>query len=418
MIKIVDKTKCSGCTACMSVCPKKAITMKEDREGFLYPEIDKSKCINCGLCEKACPILNIKYKNLEKFPNAYLCYEKSIDLRINSASGGAFYSIAKSFLKKDKAVVIGAAYDDNWMVHHIVVDNVDELLKLQKSKYVQSRMEDVYVRTLDYLKNGYNVLFSGTACQIAGIKKVIPDKYKEKLYTIDVVCYGVPSPKVFDKYVKHQEKKYGKIKQMIIRDKKIYHSSYRVGYGILFTSGKKYFEPHGIDPMARLFYSHYCLRPICYKCPFKTIGRNSDITIGDCWYPDFYIKGFKDKYGITMTLVNTDKGEQLLNLSDSIVKYNIDSSEIIRINGGKIYSSAPIPCDRNNFFDDLNHNIDFEELANKYTKIKKDSFGYKVKFYLRDRNLIPRFIDSIKRNKSVKLRLKKEIPESAKKSIE
>lgn len=417
MIQITDKEKCSGCTACYSICPKNAISMAEDEEGFLYPKVDESKCIKCGLCTKVCPVLNVKYKELTEYPDAYLCYEEDTNSRINSAAGGAFYSIAKSFLKQEKSIVVGATYDENFNVEHIIVNNLNDLSKLQKSKYVQSNLKDVFKQVQELLKQDYKVLFSGTGCQVAGINSFIQEKYKSNLYCIDLVCYGVPSPMIFKKYLNYQENKYGKIEKVIIRDKKIYKSSFRVGYGMLFENGYKYFEPHGIDPMARLFYGYYCLRPICYNCPFKTIKRNSDLTLGDCWYPEYFIKGFKDKYGITMVLSHSLKGSELLSNCESLITTKVDTEKVVKINGGKLFNSAPKPNDRTAFFEDVKNNKDINELANKYTPIKKDSIGYKIKFLLRDNNLIPKKLDEKMRSKNISKRLKMEIPDSAKREI-
>ena len=416
MIEISDKKDCCGCSACVNACPKKCISLKEDSEGFLYPSIDKEKCINCNICVNVCPIKSKKCEKMDVLPEAYLCYSKNVEDRINSASGGAFFEIAKKFIENKKGVVVGAAYDNDFLVHHIIVDNVKDLLLLQKSKYVQSRMENIFEQVKEKLSLNISVLFSGTPCQVAGIKRYIPAKLQDNLYCTDFSCYGVPSPKVFKKYIDYQNTKHGGINKIIIRDKKIMKRSFRVGYGILFNDGYKYFAPHGVDPMARTFFSNMCIRPSCYDCSFKTIGRISDITLGDCWYSDYFIKDFKDKYGITMVLVQSSKGKSILDLTDNLEKTSVDTEKIVKINGGMIFDNPRINEKRDEFFADINSNTDnnFDEIVSKYVAEKNDSFKYKLLTFLKENSLLPKKIRNKMRYKEINKRLNKKIPEEAK----
>ena len=414
MITITNKKKCSGCTACMNICPKKAITMQSDDEGFLYPVVNKEKCINCNLCEGVCPVLSKKTKKMENYPESFLGYEKNIDSRINSASGGVFFSIAKDFIEQKKGVVIGAAFDGKFNVEHIAINKIQDLKKIQKSKYVQSILGDVFKYVENELKKNTPVLFSGTPCQIAGLKRCIPSKLQEELYCIDLVCHGVPSPKVFQRYLNYQKKTNGDIDEIIIRDKKIYKRSYRTGYGIKFKNGLYYFGTHDKDPMARLFFSDLCSRPICYKCPFKTIGRISDLTLGDCLFAHHFIKDFDDKYGITLAIVQSNKGKALLNTATSLELFKVNTEEAIKINGGMIFESVKEPKNRNYLFEMLDENDDFGVLADNFKPSKRESALAKIKALMVNKAFIPKRIIYKKKQKEIDRRLSKKIPEDGK----
>ncbi len=415
MIEITDKRKCSGCTACVNVCPKKAIMMQKDSEGFLYPHVDKEKCVNCKLCEKICPVLSKRTKEMNEFPKSFLGFEKNKESRINSTSGGVFFSIAKAFLEQKNGVVIGAAYDDNFIVKHIMVERIEDLKKLQKSKYVQSYLGDIFKDIENKLKQNIPVLFSGTSCQVAGLKRFIPIKLQEELYCIDLSCKGVPSPKVFQKYIEYQRKMNGEINEIITRDKKIYKRSYRTGYGIKFKNGCYYFGTHDKDPMARIFFANLCNRPICYECPFKTIGRISDLTLGDCFFAHHFIKDFEDRYGVTLTIIQSEKGKELLDLATSLELYKVDTEEAIKINGGMIFESTTEPKKRKDFFQELDNINDFKELADSFKKTSNDSTLDRIKTVLVDKGLIPKKMIYKKKQKEIDKRLSKIIPENSKK---
>lgn len=198
MINIRNKHDCCGCSACVSRCPKQCINMCEDSKGFLYPQVDKESCIDCGICEKVCPMLN---KPEAKEPqHEYAVQNSNEKVRITSSSGGVFSSIATGVLNEG-GVVFGAAFDEEWKVCHIGIDTKEELSLLQGSKYVQSHIGDAFPRVEQLLKRGVKVLFSGTPCQIAGLKRYLRKEYNN-LFTVDVICHGVPSPKVWREYLK------------------------------------------------------------------------------------------------------------------------------------------------------------------------------------------------------------------------
>ena len=200
-----NKSECCGCTACEMICPVGCITMESDEEGFLYPLIDKSKCIECKKCDNVCPIKNpIRPHGQTK---AYVGYSEKDEIRLSSSSGGIFSLIAGNVLKQNGAV-FGVAFDENMSVCHICAQSEEELHRLRSSKYVQSRMDDTYKQVKMRLEEGVPVLFSGTACQVAGLKKYLGND-PDNLFTLDVLCHGVPSPKIWNMYVKEQEKKHG-----------------------------------------------------------------------------------------------------------------------------------------------------------------------------------------------------------------
>lgn len=217
MIEIKEKVECCGCQACYNICPKNAIEMVADEKGFKYPKVNKDKCINCGLCEKVCPILN--KKTIENEPKVYACYNKNDEIRMKSSSGGIFTLIAEEIIKRD-GVVCGAAFDEQYGLSHQFVESIEDLEKLRTSKYFQSSIEDTYRKTKEYLLNGRYVLFTGTPCQIEGLLSYLGKQY-DKLYTQDIICHGVPSPKVWRKYVDYRLSIDKKIPQSInFRDKK------------------------------------------------------------------------------------------------------------------------------------------------------------------------------------------------------
>ena len=202
MIEISKKSKCSGCHACYNICPKNAINMQVDENGFKIPIVDKSKCVNCGMCDRACPIIN---KNIiDNEPKVYVCYNKNENIRYKSSSGGIFTLIAREILQR-KGIVFGAAFNEDFSVSHMYIDDIEKLDMLRRSKYVQSSINDTYRQAKEFLEAGRFVLFTGTPCQIEGLLAYLGKQYN-KLYTQDIVCHGVPSQKVWRKYLDYRAK--------------------------------------------------------------------------------------------------------------------------------------------------------------------------------------------------------------------
>lgn len=213
-----DKQNCCGCSACYNICPTNCIQMIEDAEGFIYPKIDEKSCIDCKLCKIVCPVLNGKEQT--KMPVFYGSKNKDNEIRLKSSSGGIFFSIAE-YVISNGGMVFGAAFDNNMALEHIEVENVEGIYKLMGSKYLQSNIKNTYVRAEQYLKDNKIVLFTGTPCQISGLKTFLQKDY-ENLYLVDVVCHGVPSPKVFREYMKELNAiNKSKIKDIHFRDKRL-----------------------------------------------------------------------------------------------------------------------------------------------------------------------------------------------------
>ena len=310
-----DKKNCCACGACMNVCPKDAIRMEEDEYGFLYPQIDETKCVQCGACKKVCA-----YQNGPKLfepKQVFVAVSKNKNQLLNSASGGVFAAVATKILK-DGGVVFGATLDfENGHAnpHHIKIENQKQLTKLQGSKYVQSSIGITYKQTKDYLKKGRIVLFSGTPCQISGLYEYLGKEYNN-LYTIDVICHGVPNAKFFDDYlqIEKQRRSADKIEDYAFRDK-------RKGWGmngrITLAKGrkqKKVYIPARLNSYNTLFLDGMIYRENCYSCKYARRERCADLTIGDYWgiekeHPELLKNNmYNEKEGISCILANTEKG--------------------------------------------------------------------------------------------------------------
>lgn len=304
---MTQPSQCCGCTACQMICPARCITMQPDPEGFLYPEIDSERCLRCHRCQAVCPIQNPPVSG-EK-TQTWVGYARSDAIRSQSSSGGIFTLAAKAVLNRG-GVVFGAAFDGSFGVHHICVESVADLGKLRGSKYVQSDLEDTFVQAKGYLQNGRWVLFTGTACQIAGLKRYL-GKACEQLLTIDVLCHGVPSPRIWKLYLEDQERRnHAKTTSVHFRDKRLGWKMFSMK--ILFENGREYAVPFSQDPFMEMFLSNIDLRPSCHDCRFKAFPRASDMTIGDCWGIERQIPEMDDDRGTSVILVHTPRGQALL----------------------------------------------------------------------------------------------------------
>ena len=309
-IKITNPTDCCGCTACESVCPRNAIIMQPDAMGFLYPVVDAGKCIECGLCEKVCAF-NDHYAHTENLPEplAYGVRHKNMREVETSRSGAAFIALSDVVLRAG-GVVYGAGYADHFRVVHKRATTAKERDEFKGSKYVQSDLTGVFRLVKKDLQDGLMVLFSGTPCQTAGLASYIGKQLRKNLFLVDIVCHGVPSPYVWRDFINYIEKKHGdQVCWVNFRDKQKYgwaahHETFK------FVNG------WGKMEFTFLFYRHIIFRHSCGKCHFANTIRPSDITIADFWgwektNPDFN----KDDKGVSLLLVNTEKGKRLLELA-------------------------------------------------------------------------------------------------------
>lgn len=304
---MTQPSQCCGCTACRMICPARCITMKPDPEGFLYPEVDSERCLRCHRCQAVCPIQNPPVSGGST--QTWVGYARSDAIRSQSSSGGIFTLAAEAVLKQG-GVIFGAAFDDTFGVHHICVETQEDLGKLRGSKYVQSDLEDTFVQAKGYLKDGRWVLFTGTACQIGGLRAYLGRDY-QNLLTIDVLCHGVPSPKIWRLYLQEQQRKFGaKITSIRLRDKQLGWRQYSIA--MAFDNGQAYCVPFHQDPYMDLFLGNIDLRPSCHNCRFKAFPRASDMTIGDCWGIERQIPEMDDDRGTSVILVHTPRGQALL----------------------------------------------------------------------------------------------------------
>lgn len=362
MIEIKEKSQCCGCTACSNICPKNCIEMKEDNEGFIYPEIDKGKCINCGLCEKTCPIKNISENKKDK--HTYIFQHKSDEVRRQSTSGGAFTAIAEYVIDLG-GIVYGVIFDDEYNVIHKGIDKKEELYKFRNSKYVQSNPQSTFKEVKSFLNEGRVVCYSGTSCEIEGLKKYLQKEY-DNLILVDVVCRAVPSPLVWKKYLNLRRKKYKNIKYIMFRDK--YYGYKYSNLSIYNKENNKKNEYHsGVesDPYLRAFFSNICDRPSCYDCKFKKDNRESDITIWDCFEVEKYDKSFDDDKGTSRVMTNSNKG---LKIIQELSKYNnCKKIEFEKATKDFFAMYQPVKSNpkREQFFVDLNV-MEEKDLFNKY----------------------------------------------------
>lgn len=362
MIKIVKKEYCCGCGACMNVCPKGCIILNADSEGFQYPQINIQNCIDCGLCEKVCPILNVK----EEIPftqKAYIGQIKDDKIRSESTAGGIFTAIANYVLERS-GVVFGVAYDENFKVIHTKVESKAELWRFRNSKYVQSSTGRTFSQVQQYLKEGRWVCYSGTPCQIEGLKSFLYKDY-DKLIMVDVVCHAVPSPLVWKKYLEMQKEKLGSdISNIIFRDK---HYGYKYSTMTFKDKEGKSAYAFGIDtdPMLRAFFSNICDRPSCYDCRFKKRYRVSDFTIWDCYPVYEFDKNMDDDKGTTRILIHSEKGKKLFEEIRTQLRYKEVSPDRLTKGVKEMFYSVEKNIMREEFFKYANC-VHGEELLTKY----------------------------------------------------
>ena len=379
-INLFDKKEdCCGCSACYDICPKNAISMQLDELGFIYPTINNDLCIECGLCKKVCGYTNPK---LNESLDVYAAVNKNITDVLNATSGGIFTAVAKFILSKG-GIVYGVSLDykqdGSFIPHHIEINDIKELYKLQKSKYVQSNTEDIFKSVKRRLVEGNIVLFSGTPCQISGLKGYLQKDY-DNLFVIDLICHGVPSSNMFNEFIAQLEQKYNsKIIEYNFRDKK-------KGWGSNASFSmekdgkikKKYYPSKALSYM-NLFYDCAIFRESCYSCPFAKKERIGDITIGDFWgiekeYPNLIDNGLFDlQKGVSCILVNTEKGKKIIeSISDQLNIVPVDLSKIMKYNHQ--LSKPASKSDNREFIFDIYINKKYqgiEEWFDKEFKIKK-----------------------------------------------
>lgn len=306
MISITDKSSCCGCSACQAICPHDAIVMLPDGMGFQYPVVNLERCVDCGLCEKVCDFTkDCKVESTRPEMNVYAARHKDMHTLSRSQSGGAFTAISDVVLKAG-GVVYGAAFDQDLSVRHSKAVTAEERNLFCGSKYIQSRMEDTFRSVLIDLKSGRQVLFSGTPCQVAGLKSYVPERYMGSIVFLDLVCHGVPSPAVWKSYLKDMER-HGTIIGACFRDKSLmgwkgHKESFAYSNGSTRTG----------ETFRVLFHKNIMLRPSCGSCNYDINNRYSDLSIADFWGIDAICPQMDGNAGTSMIVVHTEKGRKLL----------------------------------------------------------------------------------------------------------
>ena len=341
---------CSGCGACASSCPQNCIEMKADNEGFLRPEIDYSKCISCGKCRNICPVIN-RYKDDNREPKVIAAKNKDDAVRLSSSSGGVFFAVAEKIIESG-GVVFGAGFDKDMNVVHKFSETVEGIKEFKGSKYVQSNIGNSYLKAKEFLDAGRVVLFTGTPCQIGGLQAYLGKEYNN-LYTLDFICHGVPSPLVWQKYVKYKEKKAAsKTQSAFFRHKKYGWKKFSLQFK--FSNCSENLQVLSEDLYMQGFLADLYLRPSCYQCSFKNMHRVSNITLADFWGIDNIAPEFNDDKGTSLVLIHSLKGESLWEeVSSKFDVLKVDFDDAIKSNLSYL-RSVKAPALRKTFFKKLN----------------------------------------------------------------
>ena len=314
-----NRAECCGCEACANICPKNAITMIRDAEGFAYPKINPELCIQCGRCDATCPALNFEKKFPDELPKVFVATYPDEKILRHSSAGGVFSALSEIILREG-GVVFGAGFDKKWRVVHSAARTLDDLESLRRSKYVQSQIGDVYRQVRDALKSG-SVLFSGTPCQCAGLKHFLGEE-PDNLLTVDLICHGAPSPAVWEYYIGTIDEDH-EVAYVNFRNKRNGWLNYR--FEINFKDRGYRSTSLGGDIYGKLFLHDVTLRPSCSACKFKFPNGRSDLTLGDAWGIKDYAPEMSDNRGTSLIIVHTPKGKNFfeqLNLIKKQVKFH------------------------------------------------------------------------------------------------
>ena len=339
------KERCVGCKSCEQSCPKHCISMVENKEGFWYPTVDENSCIECKVCLKKCPVENTEFHR--NIPQKVWAWRNKNDVDImRSASGGAADSAAKTVLQMG-GVVYGAAYDEQLVVSHIEVTDEAEREKLQSSKYVQSDPKDSYAKVKQRLSEGKTVLFTGTPCQIAGLYAFLGGN-PENLYTVDLICHGVPSPKFFKKYLEYQNKQTaGRVIYFNFRskDKRGWGTQY-----LLKTKTKTKTKTLSLDRYGKHFMDGDCYRESCYLCAYANTSRMGDLTVGDFWGIAKSHPNFNSPKGVSSVFVNTEKGQKLFEMMRVLAEVEEATLEEGMVKQHNLVQPSNRPVTRDTFY--------------------------------------------------------------------
>lgn len=367
MIQITDKTLCSGCEACAQICPTRCISMVDDHEGFAYPVADAGRCIECGLCERVCPFLSGSAVNQ---PKKWIAAVNSDPDEVRESSSGGIFSVLAGETLHNDGAICGAAFSSDFSaVSHQWATKTEDVKRLMGSKYVQSRVGESFIEVREKLKAGQQVLFVGTPCQTAGLKNFLQGKSHPGLLLVDLLCHGVPSPLVWKRYLSDRVDSlladnpglsHTCVDAVSFRDKRNGWENYSVTVGICGRDqdGEDIHAessvPNSADVYIQGFLSNLYLRPACYECPFRGQSYAGDLTLGDCWGIGKISPSADSKQGISLVMVNTEKGESHLSGLEILRHFGGDEVETLRRSNGGLVRVIGVNSQRRAFFDKLN----------------------------------------------------------------
>ncbi len=355
--------KCSGCGLCEHLCPKNAITMVE-KDGFLYPNVNENTCVYCGVCVKLCPVNSDKLTESNCI-EAFAVKHKDSNVIFNSSSGGIFTALSDKILENN-GYIIGADFDDDMNLVHTTTSTTEGRDRMRGSKYIQSNTVGIYKAIRDLLNEDKPILFTGTPCQAAAVRKAFPNK--DNLYIVDIICHGVPSPEVWKKYVEFIEKKYKKKLTFFSFRNKSLSGWRKYSAKLTFDDKTEILHNDYTGSFIELFRYDVCLRPSCTECNFTSMNRQGDITIGDFWGIENTIPEISDNKGISAVMINTEKGKRLFEqIKDKINVYPTTQKDIAKKQPNLSVSSS-YSNKASSFKQDLN-NMPFEKILKKYTRV-------------------------------------------------
>ena len=369
---VITEKNCTGCHACYSICPKRAIEMKSDDKGFLKPIINYDLCVGCKLCQNICPLNKPSFK-CDQEPIAFAAFSLNDENHINSSSGGIFSLLASEILHEG-GTVFGAAFNKDFHVEHVRI--TDDVLPLRTSKYVQSQIGDMFIAVEQDIRHGLKVLFSGTPCQISGLYSYLQQKRIDttNLLTIDLICHGVPSPLLWEKHLKTISSDRKPV-FVSFRDKRISWGGFNLT--CRFDNGTEYSMNAGQDPYMQGFFANMTLRESCYFCQFKSLHRIADITLADYWGVEKFTPSMVDRNGTSAIIIHSSKGQLYFEAIKKQIKWEIVPVSSI-LSGNKTMVQSVLPHPRKNMFWQLAIQQQFDGFENIIVQLLKPTLMERV----------------------------------------